>query len=264
MISIMGEAYFAVTPKCCMGGGMLSVKYNLKLIEAHFYAHADFLIAWNPLHFIADIGVTVGVTLHAKIGPFGGDLTADCGADLHLEGPPFGGKVRVKVLFASFDIYFGNRPPPPPPLSLNEFWDLLSRSANQPSAPRDVGVTLVVESGYVPDQNKDVTPEPGTPWIVLAGQFKFSIQCRFAVDSVQFHGEDGMIHKVLQGKDVYAKPMHLTNPASSQLVVSIRKRELKSKLVGGFTFGKILKNVPSAQWGTCQFFFLSFIFADIY
>ena len=236
-----------------MGGGALSVKFSAGPLSAHLDAHAEFLMAWNPFHFIGDIGVSIGVTFHTKIWFVSVTISADVSGSLHLEGPPFGGKVHVNFWVFGFDIYFGNQPGPPPPLSLQEFWDLLARSSNQQGAGSDSGITLVVASGYNASKDKRVTPEAGSPWIVAGGQFKFHVQCRFAVSTVKYKLEaESQWDTVATGDvSVYSKPMHRDNAITSELKITITN-EL-SQPVEGFTFTKVLKNVPSAMWGQCAY-----------
>ena len=40
-VSIRGEAYFAITPKACMAGGMLSINFRLGNLAAWFVAWLD-------------------------------------------------------------------------------------------------------------------------------------------------------------------------------------------------------------------------------
>jgi hypothetical protein len=236
-----------------MGGGSLSIVFSAGPLGAHLDAYADFLMVWNPFHFIGNISVSIGVSFHVKILFINVHISVDIGGSLHLEGPPFGGNVHVNFYFFGFDIYFGSHPGPPPALTLNEFWDLLSRSSNQQDSGNDIGITLVVQSGYAPGQNKDVTPPPQTPWLVIGGLFKFLIQCRFALKTVRYE-TDTVCTDVLSGKiPLYSKPMHSTEPIRSTLQVTITKRETLT-VVDGFTFKPMLKNVPSAQWGQCECF----------
>jgi len=244
-----------------MGGGSLSIVFSAGPLGAHLDAHADFLMFWNPFHFIGDIGVSIGVSFSVKIWFVNVHISVDISGSLHLEGPPFGGNVHVNFYMFGFDIYFGSHPGPPPALTLDKFWDLLSRSSNQPGTGKDTGITLVVQSGYAPEHNKDVTPPPQAPWMVVGGQFKFLVQCRFALKTVQFKDHpDADWTDVLSGQiPVYSKPMHSTQPIESTLQVTVTKVET-SALVSGFTFKPMLKNVPSAQWGQCTFYL--FIFQD--
>ncbi|KAK2465662.1 hypothetical protein APHAL10511_002206 [Amanita phalloides] len=243
---ITGESFFAITPKVCMGGGSLSVLFQLGALRAHLDAHAQFLMVWNPFHFMGDIGVSVGVGFHGKFLFWTYSIEVDISASLHLEGPPFGGNVHVNFWLFGFNIYFGNHPGLPPPLSLDEFWDLLSRSSNQPNSGHDAGITLVVESGYAQGKSSQITPKPGEPWIVTAGQFKFNVQCRFALHVVKYKDESDWVDVYQSGVSVYSKPMHTIEPIESILELKILDKET-SQDIGGFTFLPLTKNVPSAM-----------------
>lgn len=59
-----GEAYFAITAKVCMGGGRLHAAFAAGPIRAWFDASADFLVNFQPLHFIADVKICVGVSFN--------------------------------------------------------------------------------------------------------------------------------------------------------------------------------------------------------
>ena len=249
-ISITGESFFAITPKVCMGGGSLSILFQSGAIRAHLDAYASFLMAWNPFHFMGDIGVSVGVGFHGKILFWTYNIEIDISASLHLEGPPFGGNVHVDFWLFGFNIYFGSNPSPPPPLSLDEFWNMLSRSSNKPDTGHDVGITLGVESGYAQGKSKQVTPKPGEPWIIAVGQFNFNIQCRFAVHTVKYNSDSILGESEVL---VYSKPMYTTEkePMESSLKITITSR-MTAQNVGGFTFRPLTKNVPSAMWGQCE------------
>jgi hypothetical protein len=231
-----------------MGGASLSILYSAGPLSAHLNAHAEFLMLWNPFHFVGDIGVLIGVGFQTKILFVNTHITADVSGTLHLEGPPFGGNVHVNFYMFGFDIYFGSHPGPPPALTLNQFWDLLSRTS------KDTGITLVVESGYAPQQNKNVTPPPQAPWLVLPGRFKFLVQCRFALSSVQIEQSKGSTN--LSGTaPVYSKAMHCTEEITSTLYLTVTKIETldADHVVDDFRLQAIEKNVPSAQWGKCKF-----------
>ena len=44
-----------------MGGGRLHIQFDIPLISAYFDAFLDVFIAFKPFHYIADMGVDVGV-----------------------------------------------------------------------------------------------------------------------------------------------------------------------------------------------------------
>ena len=237
-----------------MGGGSLSVVFTAGPLYAHLDAHADFLMVWNPFHFIGDIAVEVGVGFEGKVWFVHVHISVDVSASLHLEGPPFGGNVHVNFYLFGFDIYFGSHPDPPPPLTLEQFWDGLAQSSGRSNAGKDTGLTLVVQDGYAPQSNKRVTPKPVDPWLVVGGRFKFTVQCRFALSTVRYRdGNDEEGSDVVSAEvPVYAKPMRLTEQIKSIITVTITRHESQSVFESGFTFKPLTKNVPAAQWGKCE------------
>src|SRR6202022_4620726 len=107
VLSVHGDAYFAITPICCMGGGQLMAKFCCGPLSAHFNAWADFLINYSPFHFHGDIGVCVGVDFTMDLWICTLHISVDVGASLNLQGPPVGGVVHVDFYIFGFDIYFG-------------------------------------------------------------------------------------------------------------------------------------------------------------
>lgn len=106
-LSVTGDAYFAITASALMAGGSLDATWEDGSIKAWFKTSADFLIAWQPYHYSADMKVNVGVsyTYHA----FGTHhITADVGANLSMWGPEFSGKAKVDISVVSFTIRFGH------------------------------------------------------------------------------------------------------------------------------------------------------------
>ncbi|KAJ4045309.1 hypothetical protein NW756_013353 [Fusarium oxysporum] len=58
-LSITGEAYFAITPAACMGGGRLDAVFSTGRTKATFSAYTNFLIYFRPFHFQSKISVSV-------------------------------------------------------------------------------------------------------------------------------------------------------------------------------------------------------------
>ncbi len=99
-IFIKGEAYFALCAHALMAGGYLEANYHSGSVQASFKAGADFLIAWKPYRYGADIYVDLG----AKVGW----ISVDAGADLHIWGPEFGGRAEIHLSIVSFKVSFGS------------------------------------------------------------------------------------------------------------------------------------------------------------
>jgi hypothetical protein len=110
-ISILGEAYFALTPNAIMAGGRLELEFKAGPLSAWFKANADFIIAWKPFYYNVDIAISIGAAFTTKL--FGTTITlkAEIGAALQLWGPPTSGLVTVNWYVISFSIPIGDQNP---------------------------------------------------------------------------------------------------------------------------------------------------------
>lgn len=210
-ISITGEAYFAITPNVCMGGGRWDVSLRLGPLEAFYSAFVDFLISFKPFYFIADGGISVGVKFKLDLWLVTIRISINISAQLHIEGPPIHGKVHVNFWVFGFDIEFGDSGGDDGRLKLEEFISLacqasdatykglpqtiagdtrvgnyssvLDREKEEQAAvvddPRKPHV-LVVQSGLVPSGNTESTPS-GSLWTVQAASFAFAVACKVAI-----------------------------------------------------------------------------------
>ncbi|RDL32364.1 uncharacterized protein BP5553_08820 [Venustampulla echinocandica] len=213
-ISISGEAYFAITPNVCMGGGRWDVSLSLGPLQAFYNAFVDFLISFKPFYFIADGGITVGVRFKLDLWLVTIRISIDIGAQLHIEGPPIHGTVHVDFWVFGFDINFGASGGDDNSLTLEEFISLACQASdvvgkgmfhtiasdtpvgNYPSVldrekvqaseaeeaaddPRKPHV-LVTQSGLVPSGDTKSTPS-GESWTVRAANFSFAVSCKVAI-----------------------------------------------------------------------------------
>ncbi|KAI1872499.1 hypothetical protein JX265_005379 [Neoarthrinium moseri] len=209
-ISIRGEAYFAITPKVCMGGGRWDVSLQLGPLEAYYYAFIDFLINFAPFNFVADGGIAVGVRFTMDLWIVTIHISVDIGATIHIEGPPIHGTVHVDFWVFGFDIDFGGRGDRAEKLCLDDFIILACQASDGPgpsglfhaitpetpvghAAHRRVAGkveepeedlrnphVLVVQSGLVPDQQIQSQPSGGL-WTVRAATFSFAVSCKIAI-----------------------------------------------------------------------------------
>ncbi|KAH8702265.1 hypothetical protein BGW36DRAFT_405079 [Talaromyces proteolyticus] len=266
-ISITGEAYFAITPKCCMGGGKLSAVYDTGPIRAWFDAWADFFINYKPFYFMADIGVSLGAQLSIDIGITTLRFSGELSASLSLAGPPLHGEVKVKILVCTVKVYFGESPSGPKPLSLEDFYKLVVQADKQSSLARTIldigaGSIPVIDSkahifscvqGMMEGDKDNSEVEEGAPWKVRSGNFIFAVH-----STVSPSDEYGTPVKtgpsVEDQTDIFAKPMHLTSRLTSEITITIH-RERQAVFLNDATDDyewnptKIMKAVPSALWG---------------
>jgi hypothetical protein len=94
-LSIKGGTYFALTPAGIMAGAAMQALFAAGPLRAWFNASADFLIAWQPFYFRAEVDISVGVALTLEIAGVKATLSAELGAGLSLWGPEFAGLARV-------------------------------------------------------------------------------------------------------------------------------------------------------------------------
>jgi hypothetical protein len=243
-LSIKGEAYFAITPKACMGGGRLIAALKNGPIQAWFDAFADFLINYKPFHFTAQSGVSVGVRYDMKKLFIHIHISVEIGAQLYLWGPPFAGRVHVDFWIMSFDIPFGgDLPDDPKVITLKEFYKLVVQATADGTDTPNEGHVFLVQSGLM---NNSEVPQKA-PWIVRGGTFSFVVSCKMAIDTAIRGDKD----KIQYG-EVHAKPMKSTNKLSSTLTVEITQDGVQQDQTE-WGMKKIIKSLPSGLWAKCKF-----------
>jgi len=206
-VTIKGESYFALTPSCIMGGGSLDVEFHSGDLRAWFTAYADFLIQWKPFYFLADIGISIGVSYRIHLLFVSATIKVELGADLTMWGPPTGGKVHVHLWCVSFTVSFGpdygtgndylhwddfqsllpsnGKEAPKPAPSLRAGPHAMLRAAapsDSTSVPLTNVVTIVINAGQVP------RTLPDGRWLVRADEFVFTIHTAFPLTEIDFDG----------------------------------------------------------------------------
>ncbi|KAH8689866.1 hypothetical protein BGW36DRAFT_465854 [Talaromyces proteolyticus] len=274
-ISISGQAYFAITPKACMGGGRLDVALSLNPLFAYFNAFVDFLINFKPFSFIAEGGLTVGVRFTLDLWLVCINIKVEIGARLYIEGPPIRGRVHVDFWVFGFDVNFGAEDQSKPEaLSLDEFIEVVCQthtsgipsfnalptsSGAESDADKDPEAhVFAVQEGLIPQDKVKSTPS-GEMWVVRAATFEFSVTCKFAIDKaiVITPTSQGDIENEVPGtnKDIYAKPMYTESPIKSTLRIKISpdsaylmNEEFSTEPLWDSN-QSIRKDVPLALWG---------------
>jgi hypothetical protein len=90
-ISITGEAYFAITPKCVMGGASLHASLSVGPVSAWLDAAFDAFINFHPLHYEVGFHISVGVECRIDFLFVHIHFSGSIGAYLQVHGPDFGG-----------------------------------------------------------------------------------------------------------------------------------------------------------------------------
>lgn len=258
-LSISGQAYFAITPKCCMAGMRIKAVLTLGKLRAWFDAYADFLINYAPFKFTAEVHVSVGVSYSLDLGFIHKQIGVEIGASLKLFGPPIAGIVHVDFYIFGFDIEFGDRSKQigDGKLTLEKFYSLVlemdSKVASR-AAKSDRPHVYACLGGLLANKTSAEVKED-EPWDVRGGPFSYAINSRFAIGSAKVNGVDVPPPSDGNGKDnIYAKPMRLQSAMRADLTVTIKND--KGAPVTGWKLEPIMKSVPSGLWGYCKYYFV--------
>ncbi|KAJ5105022.1 hypothetical protein NUU61_002369 [Penicillium alfredii] len=272
-ISIRGEAYFAITPKVCMGGGRLDASLTLGALYAFFDAYADFLIKYKPFFFMADGGVSVGVRYTLDLWICTVHISIELSATLYIQGPPIAGRVHVNFWVFGFDVNFGSQVTHKnDPLTLEAFFQqVLQADLPKGNAEPPPPFIFSCNRGLIPVSETEASTEPNkTEWNVRGAVFQFTVACKFAVRQATVvtgqldPGEGGPEYQFPDNsadlRPIHAKPMHLKgeDTLTSDLTVTIRPTGNPKVLtaseddVGVPKWEKaelIYKSLPVALWG---------------
>ncbi|KAM5519639.1 hypothetical protein FOXYSP1_18063 [Fusarium oxysporum f. sp. phaseoli] len=210
-LSLSGEAYFAITPKVCMGGGRLHTAFSAGPIEAWFDAFANFLINYKPFHFASSAGIYVGVRFNIDALFIHTHISVEVGADLFMWGPPLAGRVHVDIKVAKFDINFGADKGDEKEANIEEFYYLVLQASSQQSKSRaaeedraliaegeedilpgdlNQGHTFLATSGLL-NNSSSTDRVQNAHWVVRGGSFSFVVGCKMAVQDAQLVNENG-------------------------------------------------------------------------
>jgi hypothetical protein len=185
-LSVLGEAYFALTPSCVMAGGKLQVLFQWGDLRAWFCAYADFLIGWKPFYYDIEIGVRIGVSYRFSFLGIRKALTLEIGAVLSLWGPPFGGKARVSLWIISFTISFGQRKTPEVPrLTWEEFHRSFLPSSEEPGDPL---VSIIRITGGVIREKEVERGEGKKAKLTVVNGHEFSLSTESLIPSTMSDG----------------------------------------------------------------------------
>jgi hypothetical protein len=90
-INVSGGVYFAITPKCVMGGGAIHLGLDVGPVSAWLDISLDVFVQFKPFHYTADLSVSVGCAISINVWFVHVRISCSVGAALHIEGPsPFG------------------------------------------------------------------------------------------------------------------------------------------------------------------------------
>lgn len=230
-VSLKGEAYFALTPSCAMAGANFSVTYEKGDLKAWFTAWANLLVAWKPFHFLADIGVNLGVSYRLNLLFCHKTLTVSIGGSLRLWGPPTGGRVEIHLWFISFTIGFGaaeERADSHRPLSFSEFRELL---------PQGDALQIYPTAGLESRSDNGI-------WLVRGKDFRFTVESAVPASGITV-GKN--VHRA-QGNAVHIRPMNLTE-ADTEMEVWITHKTTGRAAEQDFDMTGKRQRVAESLWG---------------
>jgi hypothetical protein len=275
-VSISGQAYFALTPSCVMGGGSLDVQFHSGDLRAWFTAHADFLFHWKPYYFQGSVGISIGASYRVNLLFCSFTVSVELGADLSIYGPPTGGTVSIDWYIISFSIPFGASGGPGVKfIGWNDadnggFSALLPQNDQQQknklaaAAGGDALVnvcTTAINTGLVSlvEDTGTAPAADGKRWLVRANTVSFSVESAFPLTAVQTAGKT-----VAAPSDpayfVAIKPMGIgsSTPNSAASIASGLTITLVGKNSGPqdlsdasqWSFAATTRDVPEALWGS--------------
>jgi hypothetical protein len=183
-VTIKGESYFALTPSCMMAGCRLSAIYASSDFKAWFEASADFLMAWAPFHYEADIGVWIGASYTARVGEITSVISFQIGASLSIWGPEFAGIAYVDLGIAAFTVHIGAETArTPEAIKWEQFCGRFIPHVDKNPAPLGITVT----GGLLREDKKEGQKEGQI--FVNPSELGLSIETYIPVTNVLFNGK---------------------------------------------------------------------------
>lgn len=258
-ISITGEAYFAITPQACMGGGRLDTIYQSNRVHAYFSAYADFLMSYDPFQFQASVGVSVNISATIGWGLLSKDISMEVSANVDLHGPPLAGVAEVHVWCLDITIHFG----PSKQMAQRLEWDAFHRLFNPAGTKNDGEHMVSITKGRLTTQQDpriqggvltgtlNPTPKQEGPILVRAQQFELQFEVRFPIMSLGINGITRDATGEGKAQAVYSTPMQTPNNnqfKKSDLAVTIEHVNGDSRENVDVALEYIVKNVPGALW----------------
>jgi hypothetical protein len=239
---IKGSTYFALTPSALMVGGGLEAAYKKGDVQACFKIEANFLVAWQPFFYTADISVEIRASAKIKV-VFEKTISLNVRASVSIWGPPFAGRAQFKVGPISIEITFGDGNfTRPKALNWAEFQkSLLPAKEEVCSIAISDGLINKIEEG-----KQEI-------WIVNSKELVFVTQSAIPSSGAEVADikEDKISDVLNQNKkrtpEIGIRPMGVrAKEFKATFKISVYRDE---KLVNQeFKYQPIYKNVPSAIW----------------
>ncbi|HMF63627.1 MAG TPA: DUF6603 domain-containing protein [Edaphobacter sp.] len=240
VVSIKGDAYFALTTSCIMAGGGLEVLFHDGDLRAWFIAHADFLVSWHPFFYLADISVSIGVSYRLNLLVCHKTISVSLGASVNLWGPPTGGVVHVDLCVVSFSVRFGSdgAGQQKDPLLWTDFQELLPDSG--------AVCRIAVTDGLYKTQDAPANSS-GKLWVVRAKRFSFQTQSAIPASHLQY-GDSGAL-LTAQAGGISIKPMNQSGVTSTHTLKIFQGTGTSPIDTTGWALNPSSQTVPESLWG---------------
>ncbi len=225
-IAIKAEAYFALTPTALMVGGLIHATYNQGNVGAWFNCEANFLMAWEPFSYKADLYVEIGASYRTALGSVRGAI----GAQIQLWGPDLAGIATINLRVFKFDIAFGEqsgKDKPLEPIKAKDFKDRFLPSKNE-----DL-ISIGVVSGLIR------TEQSGQDTIFVVNPAEFCIAIESVIPQANENPQD---EETRIGIGPMGKKTLTLADGAKVLDYTINREELQ------FRVDPICKPVPAALW----------------
>lgn len=237
LVTVEGDAYFALTPSCVMGGGGLRLLFHDGNLRAWLTASADFLISWRPFRYQVHVGVSIGVSYRLVLGALQKTLSVEIGAQVTLWGPPTGGTAHISWYFISFDIAFGAGPP-----KKDEVIDSWSYVA--PLLPSEDLCKVSCQSGLLAHG-----ASADAPWVVRADGLQLASECVIPATTLQVaHGTTPDFTKPEQAPAI--RPL---GRAALDATHTLHVKDADGKEIDlhgdGWKIEARTRSMPAALWG---------------
>jgi len=260
---ILGEAYFAITPQCAMGGGRLDVIIDRGWVTASFSAYANFYLQFHPFFF----DIQIGINFYAAVTLGSGILSLHLGplefsATLMLHGPPVAGQATLHLWRWDVTVVFGPPPSPPPALKLRDFVLMIKNQKPEDKETKPDFMFSIVKGAVAPDKaDEPLSSDPTKAIDVRGADFQFTIETRFPITNATVNNQtakpftsNGKLSEVTP--PIYSIPMQKREAMMSSVLTIILTRDGEAvsdsmrsiKLIEQ----PIIKQLPPALWGQCE------------
>ncbi|KAL6805021.1 hypothetical protein GGI42DRAFT_367913 [Trichoderma sp. SZMC 28013] len=252
-ISITGEAYFAITPQACMGGGRLDLAYRSGRTRAGFSAYADFLIYYDPFQFEARVGVSVYVSSVIGWGILSKEISLEVSADVDLYGPPLAGVAHIHVWFIDFSVHFGPSKRTSPKLDWGKFHKLFNPALDQGG---DEHIVSILKGRITtrhdpkidsPTGGASAASQSAQSVFVRGTQLELQVELRFPISTLVINKNSQDVAGVA-GR-VNSTPMQINQGFNkSELDITIDLLVVDKREKVNMDIEHLVKNVPGALW----------------